>query len=223
MTPLDESKPVAFDAADHPNRPLPKIFVGGPGARLRLWEYLEWVRLYGNFDGWRVSHGWHTWCDWNRADIYREIPEETPYCQAVVMQADLRCDHWPSPNPNVEPCQCVGDLVYKGMCTRCDWEAEHYWDDENRAAEDALDHAWPGWRDLPVLEHPPYADVGGKSAEKDKKRWLDYANRLYPPGWIEQGGPIKTPRKANSTRHVPNRSGWGGYNVGVLWESEERP
>ena len=117
--------------------------------------------------------------------------------------------------------------MYRGVCTWCDWESSHFWSDENTAVEDALDHAWPGWRDVPVLEKSP---EGGSSAAAKKKlhKWRDQMDALYPPGWVAQGGPIKTWREYGATRHVPNRSGFGGYDLGVLregakerWEADQ--
>lgn len=185
--------------------PVPKIFVGtGTGFRYRRWEYEQWCREHGEFNSLTESHGWHAW--------FGVVDAEPEYCQAVVMDAELRCDcddHYAS------RCQNLGDLVYRGACRLCDWEAAHFWDDENLAAEDALDHAWPGWRDLRVVL--PIPDDAKKRAV-----WVAQVNEIYPPGWLEQGGPIITMREYMGHRHVPGRTPFGGYDVGRIRPGSEQ-
>ena len=42
-------------------------------------------------------------------------------------------------------------------------------------------------------------------------------NAVYPPGWLEAGGPIRTVRDSpRSGRHVPARTPYGGYDLAVI-------
>jgi hypothetical protein len=102
------------------------------------------------------------------------------------------------------------DRFYRGACLGCGWVASPSRDSENAAAEDAHDHAWPGWRYLPTVPNRPYADSGN-----DKKRWtwLRKFLPLYPPGWLEAGGPVRTVRPAPCDRHVPLATPYGGYDM----------
>lgn len=108
-------------------------------------------------------------------------------------------------------------MVYRGACVGevCDWRGEVRYD-ENIAVEDAHDHVWPAWRDLPIVDRVP----------RDAKKlpaWIDAARTAIdgcglpigtlPGSWLERGGPIVTTRTANSTRHVPSVTPWGGYDL----------
>ncbi|GAB3868589.1 hypothetical protein GCM10028801_44780 [Nocardioides maradonensis] len=123
-------------------------------------------------------------------------------CHPRILSVDLRCQH-----PYSAGCQCVGDLVYRHLCT-CG-HVDQARGCENDAAEDAMDHAWTGWRDLPILASsmPPET--------KQKARWLAAAQEAYPTGWIEAGGPVRTARGGYGTRHVPARTPHHGYDMGV--------
>ena len=199
-----------FDCVeDETGRAVPKILVGtGRGYEQRAWEAREWSLDYGNFNCIDISHGWWSWY-WNRPSTAQAGRE---YCQPVAMHAHLSCGckaHWEKPCP----CQNVGGSFHRGMCTWCDWEGENR-ASEKEAVYDALDHSWPGWRDLPVLNSRPIT----ASSAKDKKiadRWLANAESLYPLNWIRQGGPILTAREPLGTRDIPDGSGFGGYDVGI--------
>ncbi len=114
-------------------------------------------------------------------------------------------------------------LSYKGACLGCGWVAdrEHLiWsgEGENGAAEDANDHAFPGWRDLPIVESVPH-DTQSAAGPKALARWLSRTRPLLPDGWIERGGPIRTSRSGGGGRHVPGRVPLGGgYDMGVVGE-----
>ena len=126
----------------------------------------------------------------------------TDQCQTTILSADLR-RFGKTPVP---PCGHDEPLLYRACCRRpgCDWEGPER-DNENTAAEDGCDHAWPGWRDRPAAPEPPRITSGTTKAERTAiTRWTEQVNRLYPPGWVEDGGPIRTRREASSgTRHVP--------------------
>jgi len=147
---------------------------------------------YGNANSNRNSHAW-------RVNI--TCPDTpTDRCQPTVLSADLRCDC-------LDECFCVGDLLYRGACRSCGWEGEPV-DEENSAAEDACDHAWPGWRELPVVARVP--DDG-----KRHDAWAKRVAATYPTGWLAGGGPIRTQRSGVGTRHVPGRTPFGGYDMAV--------
>jgi hypothetical protein len=84
--------------------------------------------------------------------------------------------------------------------------------DENSAAELANDHAFPGWRELPVVPSPPHDDNPKKKAQAEAK-WQALVDRMLPAGWLKQGGPIRTLRGVHGTRHVPGRAPGGGYDM----------
>lgn len=175
--------------------PAPTLY-GSParGLAARAAEFAAWRDAHGSFDSLGRSHAW---------TVHITCPDTaTPRCQPTVLSADLRCDCDRS-----EQCSCVGELMYRGACRHCDWEGEPH-AAENPAAEDACDHAWPGWRDLPVV--PPVPEERTKRAA-----WIDRARELHPTGWLEDGGPIRTARTGHGTRHVPHRTPFGGYDLAV--------
>lgn len=86
---------------------------------------------------------------------------------------------------------------------------------ENHAIEDAHDHAWPGWRDLPTVPRIP--ESGTTKRDRDRAaKWIETVNTAYPDGWLEAGGPIRTDRIAPGRRHVPARTPFGGYDLAVV-------
>jgi hypothetical protein len=107
-------------------------------------------------------------------------------------------------------------LSYRGACLGCGWVAteEHLiWaTGENGAAEDANDHGFPGWRDLPVVERPP-GTAGGAAGASAAAQWHKRWGGLLPAGWLDRGGPIRTARSADATRHVPGGAPGGGYDM----------
>jgi len=172
--------------------PAPGLFASpARGLAARHSEYELWCAEYGSCGSWLRSRAWTAAFAPDTA---------TARCQPTVLTADLRCDgHWR------EQCSCVGSLLYRGACRHCTWEGESH-DDENAAAEDACDHAWPGWRELPTVPAVP-------AERKARGRWAEHVKALYPPGWLEDGGPIRTARTPPGTRHVPDRTPYGGYDL----------
>lgn len=80
---------------------------------------------------------------------------------------------------------------------------------DNAAAEDGCDHAYPGWRDMPVMEERPHEG-------KPLRKWEAEARKVYPAGWFERGGPVREYRRPGGTRHVPGYAPGGGYCMAVL-------
>lgn len=100
--------------------------------------------------------------------------------------------------------QRSGRMHYQARCRPCQWQGPDR-STENLAVEDAMDHAWPQWREQPVMPAPPY----GKQQRAD---WLEHARRIYPPGWVDSGGPILEHRGPGQTRHHDGTE-WGGYSM----------
>lgn len=172
---------------------------GGSGVFARLSAFIDWSHRFGRFNSLRRSHAWLP--ETNTIGYDRLRP--TDQCRPAVMHADLRCDH-----EYRDRCSCVGDLVYRAACLHCDWEGEVH-AHENAAVEEAHDHSWPGWRDLPVVATRPPAGNGAKEREAMAK-WLATVTAAYPAGWLESGGPIRT---HHDGRHISNRTGFGGYDL----------
>ncbi|MFF3441865.1 DUF6349 family protein [Streptosporangium sp. NPDC002721] len=106
-------------------------------------------------------------------------------------------------------------LRYRSHCAGCGHDGPIR-SGENEAAEDGCDHAYPGWRLMPVLEHRPYE--GAPLA-----RWEEAARAAYPPGWFERQGPVREYRNPGLTRHVPGYAPGGGYCMAVMIRQPRRP
>jgi hypothetical protein len=107
---------------------------------------------------------------------YGNGPELTPgRCVATVMSCDTR----PYDVGGME------GLVYRGGCLGCDWEGPVR-DDEDPAVEDACDHAWPGWRDFPLVANPKTP----KAIAKVKALYDEHS-----PGWSSGDAPLRSNRK----------------------------
>lgn len=163
------------------------------GIAARQAEFDAWSRRWGQAGSICDSHAWLPQITAPTA------PTDT--CQPTVLWADLRCSCF---RPSTDtPCQCVGELLYRGACTGCTFETGDF-DDENDAVNAALDHAHPGW--LSDLEHavPPVGSE--KTATWQRKTRNKIGER--PGGW-----PVITTRTAPGLRSVPGRSPWGGYDI----------
>ncbi|MEZ0076337.1 DUF6349 family protein [Planotetraspora sp. GP83] len=116
----------------------------------------------------------------------------------------------PSPPTVAEP---ERHIRYRSFCGACG-HAGPIRSDENTAVEDGQDHAFSGWRDMPVLLHRPY-DIDS-SSKKAITKWEADARKAYPQGWFERGGPVLEWRTPPGTRHVPGRAPGGGYAMAVV-------
>lgn len=101
---------------------------------------------------------------------------------------------------------------HRGACWGCAWRGPVR-DRENDATEDAHDHAFPGWRELPAVDPLPSRDNA-----PEEGRLRDRAARqvalIYPAGWAERCGPTISWRSEGASRHVPGRGLFGGYDMG---------
>lgn len=124
----------------------------------------------------------------------------------VLYTTDLRCEPWKHADRH-ESCVCFGDLMYQAICEPCEWNA--ITDHENGAVELWHDHALPGWRELPIVPSRLRAmDRDGMS--RATKKWIA---EHYPKSMQVPGAPMITERRPFGTRHVPERSPWGGYDI----------
>jgi hypothetical protein len=173
------------------------------GLTARAAEFEEWRAQHGSFGSYPRSHAWHPY-GWGA----QTTPADR--CQAAILTADLRG------SDGIEAsCDCTKaeSLLYRGACCCCNWEGPERCR-ENPAAEDGLDHAWPGWRDLPVVPRMP--DSNGPRDKYARDQWTASVISLYPDGWLEAGAPIRTLRKGPyGLRHIPGVTPFGGHDVGV--------
>ncbi|WP_433426219.1 DUF6349 family protein (plasmid) [Microtetraspora malaysiensis] len=118
-------------------------------------------------------------------------------------------DHRPTVlSLGIEP----GRSIKRGGCLGCEWEGPDR-SKQTDAIEDAHDHAWPGWRDLPAV----------KPCKSNYAKWRAEVDRAYPPGWIDAGGPIVTVRSdSRFSRHLVGQSPGGGYDMAATWYQPKR-
>jgi hypothetical protein len=115
----------------------------------------------------------------------------TERCIATLLSVDVYPPDW---GPGIAGC---GGVLYRSACTGCPWEGEPTID-EDLALAGACDHAWPGWRDLPIVD---------RRQSLKPEHWLDQLEDDYEavmPGWRESGAPIRTRRDGP----VGTRSHW---------------
>lgn len=157
------------------------------------WQFLH--RLDGS---WRQSRMWH------RAIT---VPGGIDVGEHGFdfFSADLRCDRWSHDGDGA--CECVGDLMYLAICEPHGWHAIA--DSENGAVEGWHDHAFPGWRGLPIVP-ARLRDAEKIGTSKAAKKWIA---EHYPKSMQVDGAPVITERRPYGTRHVPGRSPWGGYDL----------
>lgn len=164
------------------------------------WEH--WNFLHAR-DRPRVDR--HIWRPGSPIDPHGEVGGH----RLVSFTADLRCMPWEHKYVDGERvrCSCVGDLMCQGICEPCEW---HVIGSEAQVVESWHDHAWPGWRELPVMPH--MARVRDQSGRFTKPA-LAWIEEHFPAEWQIPGAPIITERQLHGTRHVPDYSPWGGYDI----------
>lgn len=123
-----------------------------------------------------------------------------------LFTADLRCEPWTHCESH-GGCQCVGDLTYQAICQPHRWHLIA--SEENSAVEAWHDHAFTGWRDLPIVP-ARLRSVDQPGLSKAAKKWIA---EHYPPSMQVVGAPVITERSNGGTRHVPGRSPWAGYDI----------
>ncbi|HRN28950.1 MAG TPA: DUF6349 family protein [Terrimesophilobacter sp.] len=157
--------------------------------------FRRWQFEHGTSASIARSHMWHSIVTMDRANT------NTPGHDLAVLSADLRCEH------HGQDCHCVGAYLYRAICEPCHWHRDG---DEHCVVEAWHDHAWPGWRSLPVVPAEiAHWDQQGRPS-KCLTAWID---EHQPTDWHRPGAPIITGRHPHGTRHVPGRSPWGGFDL----------
>ncbi|MFC4060202.1 DUF6349 family protein [Planomonospora corallina] len=96
---------------------------------------------------------------------------------------------------------------YRATCPACGHKGPVR-SSANEAVEDGCDHAYPGWRELPVVVPRPFK-------ETHRPRWEADCRAAYPPGWFDREGPVREYRGGGGMRHVPGLAPGGGYCMAV--------
>ncbi|WP_119697010.1 DUF6349 family protein [Microbacterium halotolerans] len=176
-------------------------------------------------DGWVQRYGHLEWADRPRCRMWT-LGITTGWCNAspghrlCVLQVDLRCecrfpylvDEW----ERVGPCSCPGDLMYQANCPDCRWHTIQ--PSENAVVQAWHDHAWPGWRDLPVMPfdvrpHGGSMDPAHAMEKRAAAKARAWAAEHYPAEWQVPGAPVVTERTWIGSRNVPGYSPWGGFDL----------
>lgn len=200
--------------------PLPALFGdAGPAEWQRAAD--RWLAVASDTRWDRPTHWWHigitqpgnSFGAAAGADALAEVAGGP--CLPTLVQLDLRCDH------HRGGCQCLGSFYSRGACLGCGWLGPVRDDYERLGVEDALDHAWAGWRDLPAVRPIPGGGDGPRDDQRRLDAWVAEVLPLHPAGWLQAGGPVRTLRAdRRGTRHVPGRTPWGGYDCGTTEAAE---
>ena len=177
----------------------PAIMEGDPGTFLHPGDF---EAMHDQKNAWHDeynvhNHNWRPYRGWTPNSINGKDSAHV----AQSFDADLRCQHyWRT------PCECVGQLVYRVYCYGCEyWTGIH--GNENEAWEEHLDHCWPGWRELPILESKQVG-YGYQWAFPDN----------YPTKFKQAGAPLKDCRGVGplASRHVPAGNTFGGLRLAAF-------
>lgn len=111
-----------------------------------------------------------------------------------------------------------GALKHRAICDACGWGTPVGTERETVALWH--DHAWPGWRDLPVVPLDIAPRGGGMDLKRayDKvaaRRGCDWVQANYLTDWHVDRAPILSERSGYGTRDVPGYSPWAGFDI---WE-----
>lgn len=133
----------------------------------------------------------------------------------AMVECDLRCSCllMPPYGYNTRYCYCPGDLICQSICETCAWHFIGTW---NQAVEAWHDHAWAGWRELPIL------GLVKSGTDRAKQLAALVKEVEYPAEWMRAGAPIITDRENGSTRHVPDYSPWRGFDIAYTAVLAER-
>ncbi|MEQ1698954.1 MAG: DUF6349 family protein [Ilumatobacteraceae bacterium] len=113
-------------------------------------------------------------------------------------------------------------IMYRGACLGCGWAGTAHADDENAAVEDAHDHSWPGWRELPIVPRRP-DDTKAQDKWRTQLTTIYRACGLDVDHWLAPDAPFRTARVRCGTRsHSTHR---GGYDIcgSVTDRDDNRP
>lgn len=164
----------------------------------------RWIEVNGHFDSIHRSRMW------NRSHTvpHMEIGEHS----IDLFHVDLRSKAGLHDADRAtlglgKICQCVGSTTSQMICAACSW---HFIGEESAATEAWHDHAFPGWRDLPILPDKLRGQMGTRKMTPKLEEWFE---AHYPTEFRVLGAPILTTRGKYGTRHVPNYSPFGGYDL----------
>lgn len=166
----------------------------------------RWKAQFGSFGWILLSHMWHP-CfasdplilEAHQLHLYTAHGSCDPRHGAASPGRDeANHDHTDNPLP--------GAFMYQTNCPSCRWH--HIATGERTVVEAWHDHAFPGWRALPVL--PSKLRRGDPKAAPAIREWVE---RHYPDEWQIPGAPMLTQRVDNGLRPVPGRSPFGGYDI----------
>ena len=143
-----------------------------------------------NRGNWKPYRGWS----------FRESSGKDSPHPATCFYTDLRCQHY----QHRGECSCIGNLTYRVYCHGCDHWSE-ICESENGAWESHLDHCWPGWRELPVVE-----------TTMKNYNYVFHWPKDYPETWKVPGAPVRDCRGELATRHVPGASPFGGVKAAAV-------
>jgi len=166
----------------------------------------RWIEVNGHFNSIFLSRMWHRSYTAPRAVIGDHSTDQ--------YDVDLRCAAGAHQEHRAtlglgKICQCMGGTLTQIICSVCSW---HHIGTEHEAIEAWHDHAFPGWRELPVLPAALRGSMGGTRMTPKVEKWLE-AN--YPESFRIPGAPIRTEREQFGTRHVPGYSPFGGYDLSI--------
>lgn len=165
----------------------------------------DWYKKeVGNFDSFSRSHMWHG----------SEGMKQTPGHAVRMFSASLGCWHYrPVGWDGLTPFHhCPTSYLHRMVC-ECEW-VSGISESESAVIWEWHDHAWPGWRDLPVVPKD-VRPMGGGITAKTKAPYAWVLER-YPADFRRPGAPIITERASGGTRHVPGYSPWGGYDLAAV-------
>jgi hypothetical protein len=128
---------------------------------------------------------------------FEEDPTPTDACVGTLMSVNVCPWGHDEAGPRA--------ILYRAACLGCDYEGGAL-ANENAATEEACDHAWPRWRELPV-HHAPTTSQGLAS----------YAARVADvmPNWLESGAPLPTLRGGTRGTRSTWKAELGRYDVCV--------
>lgn len=170
---------------------------------LRYEEGLSFGSAVGRIHTWMfgIATGW-------------AVPEGAAEHSLALLRCCLSCFDYPTHDidrarswerrETLRTCYCVQLDLHQANCSACEWH--HITDNEQDAIEAWHDHAFPGWRELPVCPIP-FSGMGG-----DKKA-ITWVKENYPVEMQRPFAPVLTERQPVGTRSVPGRSPWGGFDL----------
>lgn len=169
----------------------------------------RWRTQYGHHGCYPFSHMWHPdLCDQplilehHQLHLYNADGRCDLHIYGVASPGRDQADHDHSANP------LPGQLMTQSNCPACRWH--HIDPSERKVVEAWHDHAFPGWRELPVL---PTKLARNRGEKKTNAKILDWALAHYPTSFQINGAPIITERNSDATRAVAGRSPFGGYDL----------